>query len=278
MPDEILHFSGCLAVLAVWIGALTGVTRFELLWLLIPFSAYAITLWALLHRRRTWTSFAVPRLLLLRVFHQTPRDSWLIDTLDDSWRRTGRLDLTVGLDLALRAVNTLALENFFLGRVHRYFFRSLADVRERLAALPQAMALDGRYPLNELHCLLDTWQWVVEALVREARVVLMDLRGLSASNTGALKELSMVIPWVPLSQIVILSDRSTDERLLTEGIRDAWSRVPAGSPNFRRCNGTLRLLRCSGSRHVDARAVDWAVFTAASDEAAVQAHVVTASA
>jgi hypothetical protein len=278
MPDEILHFSGCLAVLAVWIGALTAVTRFELLWLLIPFGAYAITLWALLRRRRPWTSFEVPRLLLLRVFHQTPRDSWLIDTLDDSWRRAGRLDLTVGLDVALRAVNTLALENFFLGRVHRYLFKSMADVRERLSGLPQAMALDGRYPLNELHCLLDTWEWVVEALVREARVVLMDLRGLSASNTGALRELSMVIPWVPLSQIVILSDRSTDERLLTEGIRDAWSQVPAGSPNFCRSNGALRLLRCSGSRHVDARAVDWAVFTAASGEQAVHANGVTASA
>jgi hypothetical protein len=261
MPDEVLHFSGCLFVLVVWIGALTGVQRFEVLWLLIPFGAYAVTLWALLRRRRTCET-AVPRLLLLRVFHQTPRDSWLIDTLDDSWRRAGRLDLIVGLDLALRAVNTLALENFLLGRIHRYYFRSLADVRGRLTRLPQAMALDGRYPLNELHCLVDTWEWVVEALVRDARVVLMDLRGFNASNTGALQELSMVIPWVPLSQIVILSDRSTDERLLTEGIRDAWSRVRPGALNFHRPDGTIRLLRCSGSRRLDARAVDWAVFAA----------------
>ena len=278
MPDEILHFSGCLAVLAVWIGVLTGVTRFEVLWPLIPFVAYAITLWMLLRRLRTSTSVLAPRLLLLRVFHQSPRDTWLIDTLDDSWRRAGRLDLMVGLDLALRAVNTLALENFFLGRVHRHFVRSLTDVRERLSRLPRAMALDGRYPLNELHCLLDTWEWVVEALVREARVVVMDLRGLRASNTGALQELAIVIPRVALSQVVILSDRSTDERLLAEGIRDAWSRVPPDSPNFHRPSGTLRLLRCCGSRRIDAHAVDWAVFTAASGEQAVQACVVTASA
>jgi len=275
MPDEILHFSGCLLVLLVWNGAITSVERLEVLWLLVPFAAYTLTLWALLRRQRTSTVLPGPRLLLLRVFHQTPRDSWLIDTMDDSWRRTGRLDLTVGLDLALRAVNTLALENFFLGRVHRYFFRSRADVQERLARLPQAMALDGRYPLNELHCLLDTWEWVVDTLVREARVVLMDLRGLSQSNTGALQELSMVIPWLPLSRIVILSDHTTDERLLTEGIQDSWCRVPPGSPNFHQSRGTLRLLRCSGSRHLDARAVDWAIFNAACLEP-VQANTVTA--
>ena len=273
MPDEVLHFSGCLFVLLVWIGAFTSMQRLEVLWLLVPFGAYAVTLWSLLRKRRNLGSFPVPRLLLLRVFHQTPRDSWLIDTLDDSWRRAGRLDLTVGLDLALRAVNALALENFFLGRVHRYFFRSPGDIKERLPHLPQAMALDGRYPLNEVHCLLDTWEWVVDALVRDARVVLMDLRGLSPSNTGALQEVSMVLPWVPLSRIVMLSDRTTDEHLLTAGIRDAWSRVPVGSPNFDQSHGTLRLLRCSGSRRLDARAVDWAVFDAASGKSPVQATV-----
>jgi len=277
MPDEILHFSGCLFVLLVWIGAMTSMQRLEVLWLLVPFAAYAVTMWALLRRGRTWGPFPIPRLLLLRVFHQAPRDSWLIDTLDDSWRRMGRFDLTVGLDLAVRTVNALALENFFLGRVHRYFFRSREDIKERLPLLPQAMALDGRYPLNEVHCLLDTWEWVVDALVRDARVVLMDLRGLSASNTGALRELSMVLPWVPLGRIIILSDRTTDDHLLTEGIRDAWSRVPPDAPNFDRTHGTLRLLRCSGSRHLDARAVDWAVFDAASAESPVQANVVPAS-
>jgi hypothetical protein len=92
----------------------------------------------------------------------------------------------------------------------------------------------------------------------------MDLRGLSASNTGALQELSIVIPCVPLSRIIIVSDRSTDERLLTEGIRDAWSRVRPGALNFRSAEGTIRLLRCSGSHRSDARAVDRAVFAAAS--------------
>lgn len=281
LPDEILHFSGCLFVLTVWGGAQTSPAGFEVPWLLIPFGGYAITLWTLLRGRRRGSARShepALRLLLLRVFHQTPRGSWLIDTLDDSWRRVGRLDLTVGLDLALRSVNTLALENFFLGRAHRYFLSSSADVHERLTRLPQGLALDGRYPLNELHCLLDTWEWVVDTLVREARVVLMDLRGLSQSNTGALRELSMVLPWVPLSRIVILSDRTTDERLLTDGIRDAWSRVPPDSPNFHQSHGTLRLLRCSGSRHLDARAVDWAVFDAASGESPVHASVLTASA
>lgn len=278
MPDEVLHFSGCLFVVLVWIGAQTSPAGFKVLWLLIPFAAYAITLWTLLHGRRTREARGhtpALRFLLWRVFHQTPKDSWLIDTLENSWRRVGRLDLTVGLDLAMRSVNALALENFFRGRARRHFLSSAAEVRERLTGLPQGLALDGRYPLNELHCLLDTWELVVDALVREARVVLMDLRGLSQSNTGALRELSMVLPWAPLNRIIILSDRTTDERLLTEGIRNAWAHVPAGAPNFHQSHGTLRLLRCSGSRRVDARAVDRAVFDAVSGESPVQESVLT---
>jgi hypothetical protein len=176
----------------------------------------------------------------------------------------------VGLDLAVRSVNALALENFFRGRPPSHFLRSSTKVHERLTGLPRGLGLDGRYPLNELYCLLDTWESVVNALVPGARVVLMDLRALSQSNTGALHELSMVLPSVPLNRIVILSDRTTDERLLIEGIRDSWARVPPGSPNFHRSHGTLRLLRCSGSRQVNARAVDWAVFDAACDESTVQ--------
>jgi hypothetical protein len=273
MPDEVLHFSGCLFALLVWIGAQTSPAGFEVLWLLTPFVGYAMTLWTLLQGRRSRKARShepALRLLLLRVFHQTPKDSWLIDTLDDSWRRVGRLDLTVGLDLAVRSVNALALENFFRGRPPSHFLRSSTKVHERLTGLPRGLGLDGRYPLNELYCLLDTWESVVNALVPGARVVLMDLRALSQSNTGALHELSMVLPSVPLNRIVILSDRTTDERLLIEGIRDSWARVPPGSPNFHRSHGTLRLLRCSGSRQVNARAVDWAVFDAACDESTVQ--------
>lgn len=280
VPDEVVHFSGCMFVLAMWNSVLMGAERFEVLWLLLPLGAFAITISTILRRRRAAMSLnayvPLPRLLLLRVFHQRPRDGWLIDALDDSWRRVGRLDLFVGLDLALRAVNALTLRNFIFGRVHGSFFGSLADLQERLPLLPQGLSLECRYPLNELRCPPDAWAWVVALLMREARVVLMDLRGLSASNKGALQELSMVISWVPLHQVVILCDRTTDERLLNKNIQEAWSQVPAGSPNFDRLIGTIRLLRCSGSRRTDGRAVDWAVFNAAFGELALEANPLTA--
>ena len=231
---------------------------------LLPFAGYAITLYTIAYSRyRTAAGRTPKRMLLLRVFHQEPIDSWLIDVLDDSWRRVGRIDLVVGVDLALRTLNALALESFLLGRVHRQFLKNEIEVRQRLSSLPEERAVDGRYPLNEIHCQPNTWRSTVIRLASAADVVLMDLRGFQRANTGARFELEQVIQRVLLPRIVVLADRTTDQRLLAESIEHAWSLLPAGSPNANVSAASIDVIRCSAARADNTSAIVRSIFAAA---------------
>jgi hypothetical protein len=205
------------------------------------------------------------------VFRQTSGDTRLLDALDDSWRRHGSLDLVVWMDLALSTLNALTIENFLVGRVDRQFLRDEADARTRLPQLPDAIALDGRYPMNELHCQSGIWQEVVARLARESDVVLMDLRGFQQSNEGVIAELSLVVRHVRLSRIVLLTDARTDERLLADVVQNAWHALPPDSPNANASDlAQLQVVRSSASWSVTARAVARQVFTAGFGETPVQ--------
>ena len=231
---------------------------------LVPITAYAFVLVFLLRgKRRRMSQTSAKRMLLLRVFSRTALRSGLLDLLDDSWRRVGRIDLVVGVDLAIRTLSAAALANVLLGRTHHQFVRTASDVQQRLSVLPSGPAFDWRYPLNELHCLPDVWQRVVSRLARDADVVLMDLRGFQEANRGAAYELSLLLQEVPLGRVVLLTDRNTDEPALTEVLCRAWSQVAADSPNARLTEPRIELLRCSGRASVDARAVLCRVFVAA---------------
>jgi hypothetical protein len=261
LPDEVLHFSFCWFALTTLLPVYAGGSA--LFWPL-PITAYAGTLFVLLSRHRRRAARHTPkRMLLLRVFSREAMRSRLLDLLDDSWRRAGRIDLVVGVDLAIRTLSAAALENFLLGRVDRQFVRATPDVDWHLASLRNDLALDGRYPLNELHCLPGVWQHVVSALAGEADVVLMDLRGFRETNRGVVYELSLIMRRVPLARTVLLTDRDTDEHTLTKEVLGAWSELPSGSPSVHLPDPQIELLRCSGARLPDARAVLTRVFTAA---------------
>ncbi len=260
LPDEVLHYSFCWLALTILLPVYAGGAA--LFWPL-PITAYAVTLFVLLSRHRRRAARQAPqRMLLLRVFSREAMRSRLLDLLDDSWRRAGRIDLVVGVDLAIRTLSAAALENFLLGRVDRQFVRTTSDVDWHLASLRSNLALDGRYPLNELHCLPGVWQHVVSALAAEAHVVLMDLRGFQATNRGVVYELSLIMSRVPLARTVLLTDRDTDERTLRSELQRAWSQLPSGSPSVHLPDPRIELLRCSGARLADARAILTRVFTA----------------
>ena len=259
VPSETLHYTGCWVLYAVWVALAAQASWSLVPALVVAFLIYlAIVHGLLLHRRRR--EQAPRRMLLLRVFQQAPIHSWLMDLLDDTWRRIGRVDTVVGLDLALHTLNALALEDFLRGRVRRQFIKDLDEVRERVAALPSALAIDRRYPLNELHCLPETWQAVVIALLEAADVVLLDLRGLRAANRGVLYELALAVQRVPLPRLVILTDARTDSSLVERAAHEAWTGPgdAAGAP----ARSTLDVLRIGASAAVNARAVTIAVFGA----------------
>jgi hypothetical protein len=249
-PSETLHYIGCWVLYAVTIAPAA-----QLDWNLLPALVFAlivtlVVLHVLLLRGRR-PGQTPKRMLLLRVFKQVPIRSWLMDLLDDTWRRVGRIDTVVGLDLALHTLNAFALEDFLRGRVRRQFLKDSAEVRQRVATLPSALGLDRRYPLNELHCLPDTWQEAVTALLDGADVVLIDLRGVQSANRGVLYELALAMRHVPLQRLVLIADTRTDAALVGQVVSEAQ---PPSS---------LDVLVLTASPAVNARAVTNAVFAAA---------------
>ena len=190
----------------------------------------------------------------------------LLDTIDGSWRRIGRVDVVVGVDLALRTLNASTLEALLLGKMPGRFLDSEDAVDTRLATLSDRPEADGSYPVNELHCLPHMWPDVVGRLAPGADVVLIDLRRLRAANTGALFEVSLAVQRVPLDRIVLLVDGRTDERAVTEAIEQAWHRLPSGSPNVTVGKPQVRWLVCNGSHRAQDRRIGEAVFAAAFGE------------
>ncbi len=200
------------------------------------------------------------RMLLLRVFAEGPLRNRLMDVLDDSWRRVGCIDLIVGSDLAIRSLSPMALEGFLLGRVHSHVLTTVQAAAQRIAVASLERAVDGRYPLSEFHCSPDVWTHVVTMLARRADVVLIDLGGWNASHSGATLELSLAMDRVPVSRIVLLADRQTDERGLTIAIERTWAQLPGESVNARLPEPSIEVLRCSGQRQTDAAAIANRVF------------------
>jgi hypothetical protein len=261
LPDEVLHFMTCLLVPTIFPPTGGDVS----IWLWLPYLGSAVILGTILvHRRDCATRGAPKRMLLLRVFGPMRIHNLLLDALDDSWRRVGVVDLVVGLDVALRTVSALSLENFLLGRAHRQFLADEANARQRLEVTKrQRRALDGRFPLNEWYCLQEIWPYVVDSLASTADVVLMDLRGFGEANRGVMFELSLLLRRVPLERVVFLTDSRTDKRVLSEVIHHVGMRLPTGSPNATMADLRIDLLHCEATRPADFDAVMNAVFTAA---------------
>jgi hypothetical protein len=245
LPDEVLHYS------FGWLGLTVYLPNFAVAlawpWSLLPLIGFGVTFERVLISLRGRVRARVPRrLLFLRPFSNGRLRSDLLDALDASWRRVGTVDLVVGGDLAVRTISGPVLESVLLGTVHRHFLGRLDDVNDRLGRLPRRAALDGRFPLNEVHCDPDVWRTVVTALADQADVVLMDLRALRSRNQGALFELRMAIQRVELARIVLLADPSTDECELVEVVEKAWQARSDTYPDRDDPNPRLVVLQCSG--------------------------------
>ena len=96
------------------------------------------------------------------------------------------------------------------GRLADRFVANEAQVAERLRDFDLAPDPDGRYRVNECYCYDSTWQQALTALVAQADVVLMDLRGFQARNQGCRHELGVLATAPHLQRVVLLFDASTD--------------------------------------------------------------------
>lgn len=177
-------------------------------WLWIPLAGWAL---------RGWLAprGAPPTLLVLRVFQQDARVQALFDRVVERWRLSGNTVLIAGTDLLSRTLDPDDLFTFLNGRLAQRFIASDAQVGERLRDFDLEPDPDGRYRVNECYCFDSTWQAALAALVRQADVVLMDLRGFRAHNQGCRHELGVLAAALHLQRVVLLRDAGT-ERAVAE--------------------------------------------------------------
>jgi hypothetical protein len=273
LPAQVLHFHLCWLFLTLCFGLIAANTGADLrsavpTWALIgaAFVCYAIVLHAAL--RFQWSARrkeSGKRLLLLRVFSDPEKRSQLLDMLDDTWRRKGRIDLIVGTDLALRTLGARMLESFLLRRTDREFLKSGEQVDRRIAALGTGLEGDLHYPVNELYCYADAWPYAVSRLAPESDMVLMDLRGFNRDRLGCTFELRVLLDTVTLRRIVLITDSTTDTSALEETVEAAWCGLAANSPNAGDESPLLNTLAFTGNMGMDSSALAHAVFSAVWD-------------
>jgi hypothetical protein len=255
LPTQVLHSHLCWGALTLYLLALTvnGRTLFGNSWwrpwaLVLSYLLYIVLLHAILHRSwRSRVSRSGKRLLLLRVFGKADQSERLLDSLDNSWRFVGRIDLVAGTDLAERALGALMLEAFLLRRTDQLFLKTGYDVRQRLANLRSGLEGDLRYPVNSVYCYASAWREVVELLAPKSDAVLMDLRGFSRRNQGCVFELTWIVQWLSLARILLLTDGSTDYAALKATVHEAWSTLPPTSPSVGQRRPLLTLVEANGS-------------------------------
>ena len=167
------------------------------------------------------------RLLLLRVFGYQRRTEALFDFVAQRWRFHGPVQLIVGSDLAMRTVDPADFVRFLGGRLREQYVGSMAEVGDRVNRLDMQRDPDGRFRVNELYCLNDTWKATLQALLTVTDRVLVDVRGLSKERGGILFELEEIVGAIPSDSIVLVSDRTTHRGVLEDTLRQARARARA---------------------------------------------------
>lgn len=96
----------------------------------------------------------------------------------------------------------------------------------------QPRGIDLSYKPMRVSCYDNTWRVVVDEFAQRADAVLMDLRGLSASNQGCADEVDFLFDHVPLHKIVFIADAGTDQALVRRLLQERWQMLAVGSPNL----------------------------------------------
>lgn len=186
-------------------------------WLWIPVAAWALRGW--LHPPGT-----PPTLLVLRVFQQDAGVQALFDRVVERWRLSGNTVLIAGTDLLSRTLDPDDLFTFLDGRLVQRFMANEEQVWARLREFDLEPDPDGRYRVNECYCFDSTWRQALAALVRQADVVLMDLRGFRETNRGCRHELGVLAAAPRLQRVVLLLDGTTERAVAEADVAHA----PAG--------------------------------------------------
>ena len=209
---------------------------------MLAFLLFELAVWAgdrILRLKRM--ADPVATLLVLRVFALGKRSEALFDILARRWRYIGDVILIAATDLALSTIAPHRFLAFISGRLDRVFIRDEASLRGSVAWMDRECDADGRFRINDFFCHADTWQAALPVLIGRTDVVLMDLRGLSASNAGCVYEIRQLVDTVPVERLVFVVDASTDHPFLRQTWESACLDLPVGSPNSGRSDLAPRL-------------------------------------
>jgi hypothetical protein len=217
--------------------------------------AFALQL-AVLHtqfwRTRSQRPSRTPkRLLLLRTFGRADEPEYLLDALDDTWRRIGAVDLLARSDVASRTLRSGMLEAFLLRHTADQFLKTDEDVDKRLLDLRSEVEGDARYPVNGVYCYDSVWKQACIRLIQDAAVVLMDLRGFTSESEGCAWELDYLVKHTPLRRILLLVDGATEIPALTKAAQEAWAHLPLASPNANSQRPEIKFLIYDSRREAD---------------------------
>lgn len=126
-------------------------------------------------------------------------------------------------------------------RIDRRFIRSREQLLARLRRLEQRPRnLDLSYRHERALCHDDTWFMAVGEFAQRADVVLMDLRGLSATNKGCETEIEFLFDAVEADRIVFLVDHQAPAAVDALLAR-CWRLQDPRSPNVQRSEPVLTL-------------------------------------
>jgi hypothetical protein len=215
---------------------------------LFAFLVYKIVAWAgfSIAGRRMSSRRNTSNLLLLRVFALGKRSERLFDLLAMYWRYAGGIRLIAGPDLATATIEPPEFLNFVSGRLDRQFIDDPQTLDLRISEINPNPDFDGQFRVSDFFCYDDTWRLVLSHLVGKSDVVLMDLRGFSAQNSGCIFEINELINMMPLERALFIVDDTTDEAFLRHTLQQSWARRKATSPNRRSESGILHLFRLNG--------------------------------
>ena len=239
LPAQVLHSHLCWGWLTCYLMIIAfNSTAFfgDAAWLPWTLAGAFLCYLAVLHmllRRIRAKRIGTPgkRLLLLRVFGNAQKRERLLDMLDDTWRRIGRVDLITGTDLAMRGLASITLEAFLLRLLEGQFLKTDDEVDLRLESLRNELEGDVRFPVNSINCYANAWQKAVTGLASNTDAVLLDLRGFTRKNEGCVFELTYLVQHIDLRRCVMLVDQTTDMLSLQDVAQAAWAALPLASPN-----------------------------------------------
>ena len=190
-------------------------------------------------------------ILFLRVFSLGRRSEQVFDAVSIHWRYVGNVRMIAGPDLAMTTIEPHEFLEFLSGKIDQSFIPSIDALEARMANLDSSPDSDGRFRINDFFCYDDTWKMVLSRLVRESDAVLLDVRGFSASNSGVLFELNELIDVMPIHQVVLIVDQTTDRTFLNQALENSWANMRADSPNLLSEGAALKICEVAPGRAMD---------------------------